>query len=118
MNNHMDKIPDTQKTAHRAEKRHPKNETFVLIDDKYHEMRQMDRIDCPKCFLDHHGWKVAMWQVPLGEDRWLHRCAICTLMFATDGGVSSEDAARVFAGNSWDYHGIKSIGLSPKIDTE
>jgi len=39
MNNHMDKIPDTQKTAHRAEKRHPKNETFVLIDDKYHEMR-------------------------------------------------------------------------------
>ena len=39
MNNHMDKMPDTQKTAHRAEKRHPKNKTFVLIDDKYHEMR-------------------------------------------------------------------------------
>jgi len=39
MTNCMEKSPDTQKTAHNAQKRHPKNKTSVLIDDKYHKLR-------------------------------------------------------------------------------
>ena len=51
----------------------------------------MGSVNCPQC-LQQHRAKCAMWKVPLGPDRWLFRCPVCTLMLAmvvTDNGDDS-----------------------------
>lgn len=71
----------------------------------------MERINCPKC-LDRHGWKSAMWQVPLtgkNQTRWLHQCPVCHLLFSADDTVTSKDVDRVYATDEWTILGLKSV---------
>ena len=56
--------------------------------------------DCPRCSERYTG-NFPMWKVPLGPDRWLFRCPVCTVMVAMVVADSGLDIPQI-PGEIWE----------------